>query len=358
MSIDSSETAYELVARAEMLVELNRPEEALELLARAIAQNPDDGHAWCVKSLAHIKQKDYAAALEAAGAAASRAPEDPWPHQLACVALLDVPGRAQDAIAAARESVRLAPDEWRCHYLLGLALVDHPRHMDEAMDASERALELAPHEPEVHNLAGDVAIANGCKDAAREHFQRALSIDPESFVAHEGLARLRLSSRGLPLPSRFAEAAGGFATGLRVSPETYEARHNLDLSLRTAIAWVAYFLFLVGWLVARIAAAYDTVAARIIPVVTLALPGMFAFRFVRALRPDVRAYLVNQCRRGMIAIALAFAATSVGLVLAGSVVPQEDREALSAFAAISALIARIALWVEGRDREKRLRARQ
>lgn len=356
MSVEQAGDPQETIDRAEMLVGLKRPEEALRLLAGVIAQDPESDYAWCVKSLAHIRLQDYAAALDAASTAAALSPEDEWPHQLACVALLNLPGRAQDAIAAARQSVRLGPEEWRSHYLLGFALMDHRRHRDEAVAVSEKVLELAPGEPDAHVLAGDIAILRRKKKKAREHFERALALDPESFEAHDGLARMRLNLRGLPLPSRYAEAAGGYATGLRTDPDITEARHNLDLALRTGIAWAAYFLFLIGWFGARIAATVDSIAARVIPVATLLLPAIFLVRFVRALRPEVRAHLYLQCRRGLIGFALVFAGIAVSCVVAGAIAAQEHRQILAVLAAVSALVARIALWIEGRNRQEQLDA--
>lgn len=356
MSDGEADTPQEIVDRAELLVELRRPEEALKLLAEAIAQDPDSYYAWCVKSLAHIRLQDYSAALDAASTAATLSPEDEWSHQLACIALLNLPCRAQDAIAAARQAVRLGPEEWRSHYLLGIALMDHRRHRAEAVSASERVLELAPDEPDAHVLAGDIAILRKKKKLARQHFERALALDPESFEAHDGLARMRLNLRGLPLPSRYAEAAGGYATGLRTDPDIKETRHNLDLALRTGIAWAAYFLFLIGWFGARIAANVDSIAARVIPVATLLLPAIFVIRFVQALRPEVRAHLYLECRRGLIALALASAGIAVACVVGGAVAPQEHRQILAVLAAVSALLARIALWNEGRNRQEMLDA--
>lgn len=353
MSIDSQDSVASLVDRAEVLVELSRPAEALELLTRAIASDPGYGYAWCAKAGAHIKAGDYDYALEAAGVAASCMPEDEWPHQLACIALMNLYGREEDAIAAGRVCVQMSPHNWRSHYLLGMALVDVRKHREEAEAAAARGMELAPNDPAVHELAGEVALARRRRDEARAHFERALAIDPDSTGAHEGLARLHLNGIRLPTPSRFASAATGFATTLSVDPTVRENRYNLDLALRTALAWGAYFLFLVAWLVARIAATFDTNTARLIPIAALALPAIFVVRFATKLRPEVRSHMIQQCRRGMFLAAATFDGAAVLLVFASAVAPHQNREALAGLAAIAALIARVALYVEGRSEESR-----
>jgi tetratricopeptide (TPR) repeat protein len=87
------------------------------------------------------------------------------------------------------EAARLDPLEPRWPYLHGLTLVkERPA---EAVPLLRRAVELCGDEPEAPRLQlAEVLFDLGSWDEARQHFEHALSLRPDSARAHLGLARL------------------------------------------------------------------------------------------------------------------------------------------------------------------------
>ncbi len=67
---------------------------------------------------------------------------------------------------------------------------------DQAARLAEEATAVAPDSTTVHELLGDVAMAQGNVSVAREHYERALEIEPANADAEEKLAEivLRLGS--------------------------------------------------------------------------------------------------------------------------------------------------------------------
>ncbi len=95
-----------LLQKAEQLADIERWREAVPLLAKVIAKNPQHFHANCLLSLCHYNLKDFPAALEYAERAIAAEPEQEWGHRLRSVALTEQ-GRKKDALKSAEEAVRL-----------------------------------------------------------------------------------------------------------------------------------------------------------------------------------------------------------------------------------------------------------
>src|SRR5256885_2176859 len=96
------------LARADALLGIGRPAEAIPWLQRAIADDPHAVEPRCLLTLALVRLGRPAEALAAADGAIAVAPDHEWPHRLRAVALLRS-GRNHDARAAAYEAARIAP---------------------------------------------------------------------------------------------------------------------------------------------------------------------------------------------------------------------------------------------------------
>lgn len=77
-----------LTQRAQALVDLGRPADALPLLHRALGQSPDDDDALCLLSLAHWNLAQPTEALAWAERAVAARPDGLWAHQLLAHQLL------------------------------------------------------------------------------------------------------------------------------------------------------------------------------------------------------------------------------------------------------------------------------
>src|SRR5690606_22519682 len=77
----------EAVERAETRLAMKRPEEALEIIGKALAGEPESAELWLVKSKAHLSADDPAGAVRAARRALAAGAGGAAPHYLLALAL-------------------------------------------------------------------------------------------------------------------------------------------------------------------------------------------------------------------------------------------------------------------------------
>jgi cytochrome c-type biogenesis protein CcmH/NrfG len=330
------------IARAENLCGLHRYDEAVAVLSTALAARPDDSHTWCVLARAKLGTEDFQGALEAAGRAVALQPDEEWPHRLASIALSRL-GQPRQALAAALESVRLAPMLWQTHArVAGTSL--SLRMPEQAQLAANKAVELAPLEPDTWTTLGSVALTRGDRKQATQAFRQALALDPENVNAHDGLARVALKAGRLANPQGLAAAASGFATSVRVDPRSTTSRASLEIVLRAFLARFAYFVFLDSYLVLRITASSNTSYVRLIPLVVLLAPAVFAAKFLAGLTKVVRSRLLQVLRRGLVSVAATLELIAVASIAVGVFAPH--RTAIAVVAAVAAGVARLVLMID------------
>jgi tetratricopeptide (TPR) repeat protein len=335
--------------RLDLLCDLERWPEASVLLGELLSTDPENDTAWCLLARCRIGLGQLEPALDAARQAAALAPETEWPHRLASFAASTL-GRHDDAVHSAREAVRLEPDLWQTHARLAGAAGQHPQGKREAAGAAARALELAPDEAQVQLIYGSVAASQGHRDVAERAYRTALELDPQNSSAHHLLAALQLRRRSGP--TALASAATGFATALRSDPRAQVSRHSLELTLRVFLGRTAYFLFITGYL-GQLFSDRPSLSARAVPVLLLALPVLFIVGFLHQLTPSLRRFLFQRLRGRGTALAVGLEAASVVLVLIAAGAAQSWRPTLTVLAALSALAARLTLYLDDRRMLKR-----
>jgi tetratricopeptide (TPR) repeat protein len=208
------------VSRASALLDLRRPEEALEVLNGALAVEPDVAQLHCLSGLAHLQRQSPGQALTSGSAAVVRAPELEWGHRICAVALMKIPGRWEDARRAALEAVRLAPESAPGHIVLASAL-QAAGDRAGALAAARHAIALDPYDADAHSTLGEILFAQDRPDEAIPAYQQALALDPEDADALNNLAvaRLRAYQR--------AGTVEQFEAVARMDPRHEIARHNL-----------------------------------------------------------------------------------------------------------------------------------
>ncbi|GAA2485584.1 tetratricopeptide repeat protein [Streptomyces gobitricini] len=106
------------VERADLLIDLKRYEEARELLARRLAEDPEDVRAWVKLARSHLgDDKDGPKALQATERALALDPEDIGALVIHAHALRAA-CRFPETEGILREVIRLAPDHWHGYALL------------------------------------------------------------------------------------------------------------------------------------------------------------------------------------------------------------------------------------------------
>lgn len=348
---DNSRAQRESGAR---LCELKRFDEALAVLGSVVAANPNESMAWCLIAQAQLGLGDHDAALRAAGSAATLTPEEEWPFRLASIALEKL-GRQKESIRTAREAVRLNPHEWRTFTRLAMALSKSKGQADEGLVAAQHAVALAPNEGSTHLAVGALSLQLGWYKDAEAAFRRALEIDPQSAAAHNELARLHLKASSFGQAGALADAAEGFAGAVRADPRGATSRHNLDAVLRLFLVRVAYLVFLDAAVVQRILFPYASPGDRAVPLILLALPAAFAWRFVHGLTADLRRHLWRLLFHRKLRVATALESIAVASVIAATFLPSSLHNLGVAVAGTSAILARILLYVQYRASARQAR---
>jgi Flp pilus assembly protein TadD len=172
------------------LLDINRPHDALEPLARAVAEDPEDAFAQLALAGALWETGDVEGTWREAARACVLAPEDPEGPILLALACgrLD---RRVEALHAAREAVRLAPESVRSLVVLSQAELGVGR-VAAAAQAARRATEVAPENPAGHHQCGLVLLHYGYYADAEEAFLKVLELDPGSASAQNNLALARV----------------------------------------------------------------------------------------------------------------------------------------------------------------------
>lgn len=240
-------------ARAQALLAMGRPGQALSLLGAALAQAPDSTPLLCLTARAQLALGEPGQALESAKAAIRTAPDDEWGYRLASIAA----SRQRQAAVAddfARQAVELAPQSWRPYFQLARVQADSEfPHL--AIKTAGKAIELAPTEADAHFVLGYAASRCGNTALAESAYRRALALNPNHSSAANNLAVLSMRS------GRMLPAARGLGAALRSDANLQVAQDNL-----TAVAYrylarfhrVAWLVLMALWFVGRSTAASTT----------------------------------------------------------------------------------------------------
>jgi tetratricopeptide (TPR) repeat protein len=242
-----TDTADNLSSRANALIEMGRPEEAIPLLVRAIGLEPDDAHTRCRLVLALMRVGKQSEALEQAEAALAVDASGEWPHRLRAI-LLGHLGRHKEALESALEAVRIEPELPSALYTLGSVYVNLKRYRD-ADEVGVRMLEAAPDDTDSHELLSFIAVRQNKHRETELHARESLRLDPENMDA------MRFLAIGLRGQRRRKEATEAWLEVVRRNPTNKSYRHELvetsssPEKVRTvvvAVTIISGLLFLAG----------------------------------------------------------------------------------------------------------------
>jgi tetratricopeptide (TPR) repeat protein len=336
--------ARQELARAATMLDLGRYDEAGRLLAQVVADEPENGRAWCLMARAHLGAGRYPDAVSAAGRAAALAPEDEWPHRLASNALMHL-GRHSDSLNAARESCKLAPSYWQTHVCVAQAALA-AGYLGVASSSASEARRLAPSEPDVHFLSGKVALARGELSAARTHQERALALDPAHSGAMNELGRIRLRRHDT------AGAIRHFISAARTTPAERIYSRNIEVVILRGVSRMIYlftlFALVLIWIpaVVHVSRFPFAIGLGLLTVLVLACFGVFVARMPREARLLVRRTLRTRRVAQALALAVGGVAIAFGVVAA---VPASEVPQMLPIAVILTVAARIAAFASLRS---------
>jgi tetratricopeptide (TPR) repeat protein len=214
-----TDTSDNLSERANALIEMGRPEEAIPLLVRAIGLEPDDAHTRCRFVLALMRTGKQAEALEQAEAALAVDASGEWPHRLRAI-LLGQQGRHKEALESALEAVRIEPELPSALYTLGSVYVNLKRFKD-ADKVGVRILEVAPDDSDSHELLSFIAVRQNKHRDTEKHARASLRLNPENMDA------MRFLAIGLRGQRKRKQATEAWLEVVRRNPTNASYRHEL-----------------------------------------------------------------------------------------------------------------------------------
>ena len=214
-----TDTADNLSERANALIEMGRPEEAVPLLVRAIALEPDDAHTRCRFVLALMRVGKQTEALEQAEAALAVDASGEWPHRLRAI-LLGHEGWHEKALESALEAVRIEPELPSALYTLGSVYVNLKRYRD-ADAVGVRILEAAPDDSDSHELLAFIAVRQNKHRDTEKHARDSLRLNPENMDA------MRFLAIGLRGQRKRKQATEAWLEVVRRNPTNKSYRHEL-----------------------------------------------------------------------------------------------------------------------------------
>ena len=214
-----TDTSDNLSERANALIEMGRPSEAIPLLIRAIGLDPDDVHTRCRLVLALMRTSKQSEALEQAEAALAVDASGEWPHRLRAI-LLGQEGRHKEALKSALEAVRIEPELPSTLYTLGSVYVNLKRFRD-ANEVGARILEAAPDDSDSHELLAFIAVRQNKHRDTEKHARESLRLDPENMDA------MRFLAIGLRGQRKRKEATEAWLEVVRRNPTNKSYRHEL-----------------------------------------------------------------------------------------------------------------------------------
>lgn len=244
------------VERADLLIDLKRYEEARELLARRIAEEPEDIRAWVELARSHLGDKESGAkALEATERALALDAEDIGALLMHARAMR-VGGRFPETEGVLREVIRLAPDYWFGYALLAdwlwrirsissgqanggqVGREDLMTALREADLIAQQAIRLGPEEVYAYEVARLIAEMAANRSVADQMDEAILRLDPQ----HEQALARRTKKAATAPGIKAAEAATLYADALASTPGSAPMQRGLDEAsyrLLRGVRWLA-----------------------------------------------------------------------------------------------------------------------
>ena len=162
---------------------------AFQTALEAARLTPDDPHAaeQVASVLADAGDADRLAPF--ADSLAARFPDRPDPRFYQATALF-LRGKNDETVTAARQVTDTHPEHARAQNLLGAACAALGRR-DCALAAFQASIRANPRDPSGYVNAGRISLQSANAPTAIDFFASALTIDPSSKPAHDGLAQAR-----------------------------------------------------------------------------------------------------------------------------------------------------------------------
>ena len=175
-------------ARAELLLRLGLPQDALEVYDELLARHPDEDGLLYARGLLHVELGNDEAALEDFTGLVAAMPDDATALNALGFSLTDMTDRHDEAYALIRRALELEPESPAILDSMGWVLYRLGRPQ-EALPYLEQAW-ARQRDPEIAAHLGEVRWSLGQVDAAREIWLEAIVEFPGSEILLDTMGRL------------------------------------------------------------------------------------------------------------------------------------------------------------------------
>ncbi len=260
-----------ILKRAEALLEVDRPRDALALLFEALRLEPENHRVLARIAGAYLALNDHKTALKFANETVRVAPELEWGHRVRSIVLLNL-GDKREAYRAAERAAQLDPENLLVlNQLFSVMRASGMRA--EAWNVAHRMVNIGPSVSAAHINLGLIHLEYKQFVDAEAAFRRALTLEPESWPALNNLG-VALQGQG-----RHQDAVEFFYRAAQLNPSRPLPRNNLMLAGKkylsgpaTVIAVV--FVVLVANVIGLLKLDDNSAAAVIWAAIILAIVGV------------------------------------------------------------------------------------
>ncbi len=216
----------ELFATAMQHHRAGRFNAAEKLYRQILATDTNNADAWHMLGILALQTGRPQLAIDMIGRAIAQNAQPPSFHNNLGNAYAAT-GQWQEAESSYRRALERKRDYAEGHYNLGTALSSQHK-LEEAVAAYRQALTLRPNHAETYLNLSNALQAQGKLDAAAEACRQAISLKPQLVAAHNNLGNILVAQ------NRFDAALAAYARALELQPDLAEAHHNRGLALLNA----------------------------------------------------------------------------------------------------------------------------
>ena len=191
-------------ALAALLLKVQRPAEAMTVIAPLLAEGGDNGRILTLAGQAQLQLRQFAKATEYFEKASVLLPKAAPLHNAMAISKFGL-GDNDSAIRELETATRLDPASLDSGIMLGMAEL-RLHHADKAMAAAKALEKTQPNEPGVHNLKGGIYVEMGDSANAVASFEKALALQPTYYPAAENLAHLAMTDKKPELAKKRLES--------------------------------------------------------------------------------------------------------------------------------------------------------
>jgi Flp pilus assembly protein TadD len=212
------------LARAQLLLEQSRYDQAERELRAGLVQWPQDARLHAMLAVCLLPQERWAEATGEAAEAVRLAPDWSGPHAV-MASVLRARGRLDEAEQAVGAAIRIDPDD-AGHLSLLAAIRIERGAWRPALEAAEQALAFDPEHTTAANLRAVALVNLGRKADAGVALGTNLARDPDNAATHlhQGQAMLHAGNHRAALVA--------FQEALRLDPTMDQARQGVLMALK------------------------------------------------------------------------------------------------------------------------------